>query len=208
MKSIKPMKLYTDEPQPLRTKEGIRFYFEYKNIGDETIEAFPADILMGDAVRSVSLPGLEPNQTKVIEMLLTNSISDEVSTVGVRIGSEEGRSIVESFSWIGRIELFVDELKRYQVMDTVEDYYYRVHVHNKGTKRAKNIHVLIEKDNEFYGDIIIDELAPKKSMPINMGFDKRLEGLFKISVTAQISNQKHLNASRSYHIELAKEQEA
>tara|TARA_Y100000588_G_scaffold367874_1_gene435111 strand:- start:9 stop:635 length:627 start_codon:yes stop_codon:yes gene_type:complete len=207
MKWIKPIKLYTDETQPLRTKEGIRFYFEYKNIGKESVGDFPAEILMGDAVRSVSLPGLGPDQSKVVEMLLTNSISDEVSTVGVRLGPDDDSTIIESFSWIGRIELYVDELKRYDFKDTKEDFFYRVYIHNKGTKRARKVHVIIEKDNEFYGDVFIDELGPKKSMPINIGFDKRLEGLFKIGVTAHIAKQKHISASRSYHIELSKDQE-
>ena len=207
MKSIKAMKLYTNEPEPLRTKKGIRFYFEYKNVGKDTVDDFPAQILMGNAVRSVSLPGVEPDQTRVVEMLLTNSISDEVSTVGVRLGPEDDNAIIESFSWIGRIELSVDTLKRYEAMDTHQDFYYRVYIHNKGTKRARNVHVLIEKDNEFYGDIVIEDLAPKKSIPINMGFDKRLEGLFKIGVTARIANQKHLSSSRSYHIELNNGQE-
>jgi len=208
MKSIKPLKFYTEIPQPLRTKESIRFFFEYKNVGDQTVEDVPAEILMGKSVRSVSLPGLEPNQIKTVEMLLTNNISDELTTVGVRLGPEKENEIMNSFSWIGRIELKIDELKRYQVMDTLEDYYYRVHVHNKGTKRARNIVVKIEKDNAYYGEIVIEELAPKKTMPINMGFDKRLNGVFKINVSAHIGNQKHLSASRSFHIELSKDQEA
>ncbi len=207
MKSIRPMKFYTETDEPLSTKKGIRFYFEYMNNGDEAVNKVPAEIFMGSSIRTVNLPGLSPNERKTVEMVLTNNISDEVNVVGVRLGSEPENKIVKRFSWIGKIDLQIDELKRYEVMDTADDRFYRAFIHNKGTKRAKDIQVSIEKDNKFYGKIVMDELAPKSAMPINVGFSKKHKGLFKLTLNAKAMLKGNQSTSRSFHVEMTPEQE-
>lgn len=208
MKSIKLMDFYTETDEPLLTKEGIKFYFEYMNDGDEDVESIPAEIVMGDVVRSVSLPGLSPNQKKRIEMVLTNNISDEVEAVGVRLGPKPEEEIMKCFSWIGKIDLQIDELKRYKPLDTANDIFYRAFIHNKGTKRAQNIKVSIEKDNKFYGEINIEQLAQKSAMPINIGFSRKYEGLFKVTLNAKPMLKGQQSTSRSFHVEMTSGQEA
>lgn len=202
MKSIKPVKFYTETDEPLLTKENIRFYFEYKNSGDEAVESVPAEIIMGDMVRAVSLPGLDPEESKVIEMVLTNNMSDEVKAVGVRVGPNPEDEILRSFSWMGKVDLHISDLKHYEVMDTDKEAFYRFHVDNKGTKRAFDVEVTIEKDNEHYGHTVIKELAPKTSTPINIGMNRKLKGLFKIAVNAQVKMKGQTSASRTFHVEM------
>lgn len=205
MKSIRPLDFYTKADEPLQTQKGIRFYFEYKNDGDENVKSIPAEIVMGDIVRRVNLPGLSPGQKKTVEMVLTNNISEDIEAVGVRLGDGEDGQIMKSFSWMGQIDLRIDALDRYEVMDNSKDVYFRALLHNKGTKTARKIKISIERDNKFYGDLTLDELAPKTAMPVNVAFDRRSKGFFKIKILAKTMNRVGETVSRTFHVQLGDE---
>lgn len=205
MKSIRPLDFYTKADEPLQTQKGIRFYFEYKNDGDEDVKTIPAEIVMGDIVRSVKLPGLSPGEKKTVEMILTNNISEDINAVGVRLGNGQDGEIMKAFSWMGKIDLRIDALNRYEVMDNSKDIYFRALLHNKGTKTAKKINISIERDNKFYGDLTLDELAPKTAMPVNVAFDRRSKGFFKIKILAKSMNRVGETVSRTFHVELGDE---
>jgi len=205
MKNIKPIDFYTESDEPLMTREGIRFFFKYKNIGTEEVEKVKAEILMGKAIRNVSLPGIAPQEEKTVEMVLTNNISDELSEVGVRLGTEPEDGIMKTYKWYGKVDIQIGELERFEDKDTDTEVFYQMLIHNKGTRRAHNIQITIEKDNEHYGEIYIPELAPKTSSPVNLALKKSLEGLYKISVMARIFRKSQLSASRSFHIQINKQ---
>ncbi len=203
MKDIRALDFYTETEQPLMTQQEVRFFFKYENAGDESVDKVPAEIIMGDIARPVTLPGLDPGEVKTVEMLLTNNISDELSSVGVRLGAEPHQEALRDFTWMGNVELQIGKLKRYKVKDSEREIYYKVYIHNRGTRRARGIEIMIEKDNDFYGSIEIGDLAPKTSKNINLGVDRNKQGLFKITVLAKASSG-NFSASRSFHIQIEK----
>ena len=205
---IKPTNLYTKIDGPLMTKEGIRFYLEYVNDSDEKVESVPAEVIMGNVVRNVMLPGISPGEKKTVEMILTNNISDNNLSVGVRLGADPVHEIMREFLWIGKVDLGISDLKRFDEMDSEKEKFYRIFLQNNGTKIAKRIKVVIEKDNVVYGQVEIKELRPKSVMPINVGFDKKQGGLFKITLTAKPMHKSLESVSKSFHVELTSDQEA
>ncbi len=202
MSRIEPLEFYTKEIQPLQTKVGVRFHFKYKNTSKENIDAFDALIIMGDATRKVTLPGAKPQESRTVDMVLTNDMSDEICAVGVRVGSENPLEVIEKFSYMGSADIKIGELDRFSKNDTAQKVFYQVYIHNKGTRHAKQVQVRIEKDNIFYGELQIPKIAPKTSVPVNVGINKSLEGLIKINVSANVLMKNHLKANRSFHLSL------
>jgi hypothetical protein len=207
MKDIIALDFYTEVEEPLMTQHEVRFFFKYENVGESDVEAIPAEIIMGDIARPVTLPGVSPNETKVVEMVLTNNISDELSVVGVRLGPDPDQAVLKKFSWMGTVDLQVGNLKRFKAKDTEREVFYKVYIHNKGTRRAKDVSIIIEKDNDFYGSVDIGILAAKTSKNINLGMDRRKNGLFKLTVSAKAKSSTSTIASRSFHVQVEEEAE-
>jgi len=202
MSTIKLLEFYTEIKEPLMTNEGIRFFLKYQNVSSESIKHTDVEIIMGTVIRPVSIPGLDSQEIKTVEMILTNNISDELKEVGVRLIGNPNDSIINKYQWIGQSNVQIGELERHEEMDTETERYYQVIIHNKGTRRAQDTQIVIEKDNEYYGDILIPELAPKISTPVNLALLSKKEGLFKLGITARKLKQNKMLASRSFHIQI------
>lgn len=99
------IRFYTEKPDPLPTQKPIPFVLEYKNGGKHRIDPVYAKVLLGSEVQTIRLPGIRPGRTNRLVLHLTNSISEKIESVGIRISEKDILpGAMKGYTWRGKVD--------------------------------------------------------------------------------------------------------